>query len=222
MVSNIWKVCQETNAQQMYENVKNANFFNKELNAVKSLTNICNQISDSYDEILDDQNEYLFELENDTASLDALKEDVDQKIKALFEEIKALDKKEKDGTITEEEKQELENKRGELSVLMKDSDEKINNAVSEAKAKGDEKINQQKSKVAVAKNYGEVTLEKGKPLADTKVSHGFFKKLFGSTGKNKKVVGEKAVEAGNNLLDKVSESTDINAKIEKGYKNIRI
>ena len=226
MSSEIWKVGQEINAQSMFKNI-NDNGINGcwsvrgEVAAVKVLTQMCNQMTTEFDEILDDQNEYLIEMENADLNFENLKADINEKIKQLYEEIKALEKKEQNGSITEEEQEELKSKKGELDALMKDSDNKVEEQVNAVKSKGDEKIQSQKSKIAVAKNYGEVTVEKGTPLSETEVSSGFFKKLFGCTGKSKKEAGEEAVEAGNNLLDKVTKSNDINDEIDKHYKNFK-
>lgn len=77
----------------------------------------------------------------------------------------------------------------------------------------------QETKAVIATDYGETTVEKGTPLANTQVKGGFFRKLLGTTGKGKKRVGEKAVKTGNELLDKVKNSTNIQEDIDKTIDN---
>lgn len=223
MSADIWKIGQETNAQTMYENSKYIGLFKSEVAAVKRLTVICNKMTEAYNDVLKDQNDYLVELEADAASFDALKEDITEKIKALYEEIKDLEQKEKDGTITEEEKQKLADKQSELSVLMKDSDSKVNDQISKTKEKSDKKTSEHKSKMSIAKNYGEVTVEKATPLAEIKVkTKSFWRSIFGGTNESKKEAGVKAVEAGNNLLNKVGESVEINNQIKKNSSEFKV
>lgn len=229
MSSDVWKIGAETNAQLMYKNIElngiGDNFIcpvRGEVVAVKQLTNICNQMSEAYDEVLDDQNDYLIEVEAEAADFENLKEDINEKIKTLYKEIKALEQKEQNGTITEEEQKELEDKKGELKVLMADSDTQIEDKTKAAKEKSEKRTEKHKSKADIARNYGEVTVEKGTPLAETKVkTKSFWRSIFGGTGRDKKEAGDRAVEAGNNLLDKVNESAEIDKNIEKIYKRIK-
>ena len=223
MSADIWKIGQDKNAQSYYNDLKKNPIFRSDVNAVKQLTAICSKMSAAYEEVLKDQNDYLIELENEAVSFEALKEDLGEKIKALYEEIKELEQKEKDGTITEDEKKKLADKQGELKVLMNDSDNKVNNAIAKSKEKGNEKVNEQKSKTSIAKNYGEVTVEKGTPLANVQVkTKSFWRSIFGGTNRSKKEAGDKAVEVGNELLDKVKESTEINNKINKSHKKFNV
>lgn len=221
MSSGIWKIGQETSAQNFYNDIKNGIigclFLRGDTFAVNQLTSICNAMTRAYDEVIDDKNEYLFEMDKEIKEFENYKEDVDAKIKQLINEIKSLEQKKQDGSITEEEEKDLENKKEELSTLMSDYGTKIDDKTKGVKEKNDDTINKHKSKAAIAKDYGETTIEKGTPLAETKVSHGFFKKLFGCTGKGKKEAGEKAVKAGNELLDKVNISNEIDSDINKKY-----
>ena len=227
MSSDVWKIGQEMNAKNMYNDIRENGlggcfFLKSEIIAVKQLTNICNQMSEAYDEVIDDQNDYLIEVEADATDFENLKEDINEKIKTLYKEIKELEQKEQAGTITEEEQKDLENKKGELKVLMADSDTQIEDKTKSAKEKGEKRIQEHKSKMDVAKDYGEVTVEKGTPLAETKVkTKSFWRSIFGGTGRDKKEAGDRAVEAGNNLLDKVNESAEIDKNIEKNYKRIK-
>ena len=113
---------------------------------------------------------------------------------------------------------ELEAKKGEFDTLNKDSKAEINSKSANIATKSQSKVNEYKTKTDIALDYGEVTVEKGTPLAETEVKGGFFRKLFGTTGEGKKRIGEEAVAAGNNLLDKANESVGIEKNID-GYKN---
>ncbi len=228
MSSEIWKIGVKTNAEDMFNNVKENGvggcwFARGEVAAVKYLGNLCNAMSEAYDEIIEDQNEYLIDLENDVDSLEDLQEEISEKIKKLYKEIKELEKKEQKGTITEEERLELESKKGELKTLMEDSDNQILEKGNEAKTKSEELTGKYKSKEAAAKDYGTTTVEKGQPLADTELkTKSFWRSLFGGTGREKKEAGEFAVKAGTELLNKVSESATIDDKIEKNYKKFNV
>lgn len=228
MSSEIWKIGVKTNAEDMFNNVKENGvggcwFARGEVAAVKYLGNLCNAMSEAYDEIIEDQNEYLIDLENDVSKLEDLQEDINAKIKQLYKEIKELEKKEQKGTITEEEQLELESKKGELKTLMEDSDNQILEKGNEAKTKSEEQTGKYKSKEAAAKDYGTTTVQKGQPLADTELkTKSFWRSIFGGTGREKKAAGEFAVKAGTELLDKVNESTVIDKEIEKNYKKFNV
>lgn len=214
MSSEIWKIGQQTNAQNLYASIKDGiKIGTGELLAVKHLTNICDKMSEAFGEIIDDQNEYLIEIEGEAAELESLKDDIDEKLIKLYNEIKAQEKKEQDGSITEEEKQELEAKKSELKAFMKDSDSKIAEKSESFKSKDNTKLNESKSKMSIAKNYGEVTVEKGSAIADSE----YEVKLWfgGSVRLNTTNLGKTAVDAGNNLLDKVETSLEINDKINE-------
>ena len=220
MSSEIWKIGQQDTAQGLYENVKKAVPSNSEVRAVKVLTDICNKINAAYDEVIQDQNEYLMDIEKEDAELQKLVEETQKEINDNFTQIKKLEQKEQDGTITEEEQAELDSKKGKFNGLINDSNSQIKDKSGKLATESKERTNEQKSKISIAKNYGEVTVEKGTPLSETHVSSGFFKKLFGCTGADKKEAGDKAVEAGNNLLDKVGQSLDINEQIDGHRSNI--
>ena len=217
MSSDVWKIGQETGAGKYFENVQKS-LFNLEVLAVKKLTKICEEMSNEFNTIIEDQNEYLIELEEDAKELQIYKNESEQKIETLFAEIKTLEQKEQDGNITEEEQKELEAKKGEFDTLNKDSKAEINSKSANIATKSQSKVNEYKTKTDIALDYGEVTVEKGTPLAETEVKGGFFRKLFGTTGEGKKRIGEEAVAAGNNLLDKANESVGIEKNID-GYKN---
>jgi len=220
MSSEVWKVGQETKAEDYYKNIKekgiNGNIFlRSETVAVSQLTKVCQDMIDAYNEVIDDQNEYMVEIDDMVTRAENTANDIQERIKKLEEEIKALQQKEENGEITDEEKGKLSSKQDELAYLQGLAETNGKSENEEIKSKNEERKSEYRSKEKIATEYGNKTVEKGQPLADTKVSHGFFKKLFGATGKHKKEVGEKAVQTGNNLLDKVEESIDIQDKIDK-------
>ena len=222
MASEIWKIGQDTNAQEMFEKSKRMGIWQSEIFGVRKLTEICKTMSASYDEVVDDQNEYLIEMEGEINSIEDLKDEIDEKIKQLFTEIKKLDKKEKDGTITDEEREELKAKKGELDTYMHDADAKLDeksNKIAESNSKNADK---HKSKQAIAKDYGETTVEKGTPLANTEVkTKSFWRSIFGGTGEGRKKAGDAAVKAGEELLNKVGISEEIDKKVEDNIKQIK-
>ena len=220
MSSEIWKIGQETNAQQMYEQAK-IGALNNKIRGVLTLANMCNQMSEVFGEILDDQNEYLLDIENSDFGLQDLKTNLNKQIEKLMDEVKALEIKKQNGDITEEEQKDLNSKREELESLIGNFDSQIKNEKDKINEKSTEKLQENKSKVAIAKNYGEVTIEKGTPLAETEVSSGFFKKLFGCTGQDEKDAGDAAVKAGTELLEKVDISDELNNQIDKHYNSIK-
>lgn len=218
-VSKIDKV----SASSAYENLKKGKtfdgenigtfFLRGEVWACNQMARICDELRADYANVIKDENDYLEELESLNLEIDNQQQTLEEKIKALQNEIEELKKKLEDDTATDEEKEELSGKLIELNSLRSHGKSEINSKLNEFNNNNAERRNLNKNKAKIAEDYGETTIEKGTPLAETKVSHGFFKKLFGTTGKNKKEAGERAVEAGNALLDKVNESEPIEADI---------
>ena len=214
-MSNVWQVGQEQSATKFYDYLKKIPVFGSELFAVNRLTSMCKSMNDEFDEITNDENSYLIELDNIDNEIDAAQDELQDKIKKIQAEIAELEKKYDNGTITDEELEELKQKKQELNNLSSGGNNEIKSKTNDAKSKGEEVIKAHESKVKVAEDYGKVTVEKGTPLAETKVKGGFFRKLFGTTGKDKKETGERAVEAGNDLLDKVNTTKEIEKTIKK-------
>jgi len=219
MSIDIWQIGEQIKASDYYNNAKdNAKsrcgifgYIGKldEITATIQLAGICDAMSASYDQIISDQNEYIIELDDEVAVFEELKDSIDEKIEQLYSEIKILGKKEKDGTITEEEQKELNIKRGELSSYMSDADKQINEKQNNIKSKNiDAQISSFRTKEAIAKDYGETTVEK----AEEKLSSiHLFDDIY-----------NKALKSGNNLLDKVEKSTEINDRIKEYNKSFKI
>ena len=213
-MSNVWQIGQKTSASKMYDIYCG---FSKII-SIGILTDMCNKMVNQFEEITKDENAYLVELDDIKDNIDSAQSELEEKIAQMKAEIAELEKKYDNGTITDEELEELKQKKNELNNLVSDGNSNINSMNDEAASKGNEVIKKHESKVKVAEDYGKVTVEKGTPLAETKVKGGFFRKLFGTTGKDKKEAGEKAVEAGNTLLDKVNDTKAIEKTIKKGIK----
>ena len=223
MSSEIWQVGQKMSASDMYKDVKEngfegIKFLRSDMMAVVQLTKACEKMIQAYNEITEDQTSYLVELDNESLELENLQADTEAKIKELMAEIKELEEKKENGTITEEEEAELESKKTELDSFHKSSAADIKTRTDKLTDSADERVKESRSKISIANDYGETTVDKGTPLAETKVKGGFFRKLFGSTGKSKKQVGENAVRTGNELLDKVADSVELNNDIDTKLK----
>lgn len=220
MTSEVWKIGKETQAQDYYKDIKqnglNGMFMLKsEAIAVNQLTKVCQEMINAYEEVIDDQNEYMFDIDEMVSKAEDTANDIRQRIEELEKEVAELTQKQEDGTITDEEKGELSAKSSELKYLQGLAEKTNEDNTKEIKDKNEERKSEYRSKEKIATDYGETTVEKGTPLAETKVKGGFFRKLFGTTGKHKKEVGERAVKTGNELLDKVSDSSKIEEKIDK-------
>ncbi len=215
MSSEIWKICENKSAEDYFKMCKQIGILKSDTIAVNILADACQGMLDAYDEIINDQNEYVIEIDDIITKAENTFNDIQSKIEKLKEEINELRQKADDGTITEEEREELSSKLGELRRLEDLSISSIKQEKNELSSKNNELDSECRSKAKIATDYGKTAVEKGKPLAETEVKGGFFRKLFGSTGKSKKAAGEKAVSVGTNLLNKVKESSGIQDDIDK-------
>ena len=224
MASDIWKIGQEQTALDMFNDVKENGingyrFLKGEKNAVKQLTLACAQMIVAYNEVINDQNDYMIEIDDINQKINNINSEYEEKIEALKKEIDELKQKEYDGTLTDEEKEQLYAKCNELNELVNFYNTSSNSEIEELNKKNQQRKANYLKKEGIATDYGETTVEKGTPLANTEVKGGFFRKLFGTTGKDKKEAGEKAVKIGNELLDIVNDGkvneTKITTKLKK-------
>ncbi len=222
MSSEIWNI--NISAQDYYKKVEENVPAHSEVIAVKVLTNTCEDMSADFDELLEDENNYEIELDSLYDEFDNFEESSEDKIKTLLSEIQILERKEKDGTITEEEQKELDAKRTEFQSLNAEVQSKTKEQSDSINAKSENissAIKDISTKEKMAKNFGEFLIEKGTPLAETEVSSGFFKKLFGNTGADKKEAGDNALKAGNVLLGKVRNSIANSSAIERANRKVQ-
>lgn len=185
------------------------------------LTVTCNEMAKTYDQIIEDQNDYLVDIDASLDEISGLEADLEAKIKQLEAEIDELLKKKEDGTITEEEEAELESKNAEISNLKTQTGTQIA-AKNEELTKTTDKAGEadRKAKSEIATNYGETAIEKGQPLSETKdKKKSFWRKVFGGWNKQaERDAGKKLVEAGNGLLEQVNTSSEIDNEIAKKTK----
>ena len=172
--------------------------------AVNMLTVACEIMSSSYDQIIDDQNEYITEIDAQINEIETLQKELDAKIKEQeAERNKILSNAGNDG-LSEEDEAKVNTINSEIEALNGDANAKIGSISSGIKGSSS-KLENTASKANIATDYGNTAVEKGTPLANTKDKRKtVWRKLFGSWNKSaEREAGKKAVEAGNNLLDQV-------------------
>lgn len=202
-MSDVWKIAANTNASDMYQITKSM-LFGSEIMAANRLTNMCNQMSLSYDQIIDDQNEYITEIDAQINEIETLQKELDAKIKEQeVERNKILSKAGNDG-LSEDDEAKVNTINSEIEALNGDANAKIGSISSDIKGSSS-KLENTTSKADIATDYGNTAVEKGTPLANTEDKRkSFWRKLSGSWNKSaEREAGKKAVEAGNNLLDQV-------------------
>lgn len=202
-MSDVWKIAAKTNASDMYQITKSM-LFGSEIMAANRLTNMCNQMSSSYEQIIDDQNEYITEIDAQISEIETLQKELDAKIKEQeLERNKILSNAGNDG-LSEEDEAKVNTINSEIEALNGDANAKIGSISSGIKGSSS-KLENTASKANIATDYGNTAVEKGTPLANTKDKRKtVWRKLFGSWNKSaEREAGKKAVEAGNNLLDQV-------------------
>lgn len=172
--------------------------------AVNMLTVACEIMSSSYDQIIDDQNEYITEIDAQINEIETLQKELDAKIKEQeVERNKILSNAGNDG-LSEEDEAKVNTINSEIEALNGDANAKIGSISSDIKGSSS-KLENTTSKADIATDYGNTAVEKGTPLANTKDKRkSFWRKLSGSWNKSaEREAGKKAVDAGNNLLDQV-------------------
>lgn len=172
--------------------------------AVNMLTVACETMSSSYDQIIDDQNEYITEIDAQINEIETLQKELDAKIKEQeAERDKILADAGNEG-LSEEDEAKVNTINSEIEALNGDANTKIGSISSDIKGSSS-KLESTVSKADVATDYGNTAVEKGTPLANTQDKRkSFWRKLSGSWDKSaEREAGKKAVDAGNNLLDQV-------------------
>ena len=216
--NNIWEIVEKHKAADYAKAVLPVPFESKVLET-KMLTKACREMNSSFDEIIDEQNEYLIEIENINDEIKALQEDLNAKIKNKEEEIQTLLANPEGETLSDEEREEIEALYDDIDVLNAEINGSIEVKNAEIKTNS-QKVSNINTKETIAQDYGDRTLDLGTQLAGTEVKGGFFRKLFGRTKKlrNKKATGEVAIKVANELLSKVEDSREVSTKIAKKSK----
>ena len=214
--NNVWELGEKYKAAEYAKSVLP---FQSKLLEARLLTKVCQQMSSSYDEVIDEQNEYLFEIENINEEIESLRDDLELEIKNKEKEIEKLLAKPDQEVLTDEEKAEVEALYGDIDGLTAEINGTIETKNAEIKTNSD-KASNVRTKEVIAQDYGETTLEKGTELAGTEVKGGFFRKLFGRTKslRKKKEAGEVAVKVADELLSKLDDSRAIDKEITKKSK----
>lgn len=224
-MTDVWKIGQDRKANEYYEISPYLNgciWGGNEVMKANNLTKICNEMAKTYDQIIEDQNEYLVDINASLEEISELETDLEARIEQLEKEIEELLKKNENGTITEEEKLELESKTVELNDLETNGELQINekqNDLTKTTDKAQEADRRTKSEIAT--DYGETAIEKGQPLSETKdKGKSFWRKLSGSWNKQaERDAGKNLLESGNNLLEQVDTSAEIDNEITKKTKS---
>ena len=224
MSSEVWKVAQNTDAQTMYETSsyvqKVCRSYRSELEGLNKITSMCKEMSESFNEVIQDQNNYVLEFETLESDFIQEQNDIKKQIKTLLAEIKTLEAKEQDGTITEDEQKELDSKKERLNGLYQESSQKTKEKKAELKNNKAEIKEKYSQKEKIASDYGNLAVDKGNDFIDDEIAEKeqndeylcLFR--FVLTGRyNKHLAGKDAVAAGSDLLDKVSESSLVDKKI---------
>ena len=177
------------------------------VNMAKQLTKICDNMSATYEEAVADEN--IYEIQDAERTVEQIKEELIEK----QQRINVLQEKQKNGTITEDEKKELETLTGEVKGLKDELSEAIKAETFSIKGL-EEKVDKQKSVRDTALDYSRETIHTGFRVIDkfSQGIRGFFARFCGG---NKKVeIGEKAVDSGVNLQAVVITS-DVMAEVAK-------
>lgn len=216
-IRNIENSVRQNNAEKFWEEMKSGKmgpvFFGQKM-AASILGMVCDELAKKIETTIADTNEYVLDVDVTFAEFNATNAEIEAKIKKIEAEIASLQNKEKDGTITEEEKSELGVKTAELESLRAQS------AVSSAKQEKEAssvagKLKENETLLAKGKDYGDTAIEKGKPMMETQDKHkSFWRKLFG-TWNNQDIrdSGKKLVDSGENLLSKVDSSIELNKTV---------
>lgn len=221
-MTDVWKIGQDCTGSEYWDKARYVSIFKSDIIGADRLSAVCNIMAKTYDQIIEDQNEYLVDIDTSLEEISDLKSDLEARIKQLEKEIEKLLKKKENGTITEEEEAELEAKTVELNDLERNGDPQIKekqNDLTNTTDKAEEADRKTKSEIAT--DYGETAIEKGQPLSETKDKRkSFWRKLSGSWNKQaERDAGKKLLEAGNNLLEQVNTSAEIDNEIAKKTKS---
>ena len=222
-MADIWKVGQDTKAADFYENSKRIGFIKSDIIAAKIMANVCNKMAESYEDIVQDQNEYLVEINNELEEIELLQKELDAQILQQEKERNSILSKSEDEELSEEDNAKLNEIGENISKLTNDSSAKINDINTDIQKKGS-LVEGNSSKKAIALDYGNTAIEKGTPLANTKdKTKSFWRKTFGGWNKAAtREAGKAAVDAGNSLLEQVQTSESVEKEIKLKAKNKKV
>ena len=175
------------------------------------MANVCNNSEKYVKDIIEDENNYIVELDAENAKIAEFQNEQEEKINDLYKEIKNLQEKQQKGEITEEEEKNLEDKTEELNSFGKSFESELDSKNNTLADKNNQFLEKYDTDIKVYEKLADVAKRDGKKLSDTKVKGGVFRKIFGNTGKNKKKAGEKLLKAATSL-DKTLKEQNISHK----------
>lgn len=222
-MSNVWKIGQETNAADFYEMSKYAGAIKSEILAAKSIAKVCDQMAEAYDEIIQDQNDYLIEINEELAEIEQLQKELDTQIRQQEDERNSILSKAEDEELSDEDKAKLNDINDNIAKLTENSNAKIEGINADIQSKSAEN-KERTTKKMIARDFGNTAVEKGTPLANTKdKTKSFWRKTFGGWNKSAtREAGKLAVNAGNNLLEQVDTAESIEKEIKVKTKNKKV
>lgn len=221
-MADVWKIAAQKSATDLYNEKIGGWCFTSDIMKAERLTSMCNQMSNTYDQIIDDQNDYEMEIDAQLEEIETLKKDLEEKIQAQEAERQKILKTAGNDGLTKEDESKIQTIDAEIASLNGDTNSKI----SAIGSKVDDTSSKEKdnaSKAEIATDYGETAIEKGTPLANTKDKRkSFWRKLSGSWNKAAtRKAGNDAIDAGNNLLEKVATTSKNEATIIKKTKAVK-
>lgn len=239
-MADVWKVAQNMSAEDLYNNARlritksedggiksvelGMMFYGDDVTKINNLTAMCEQMSNNYEEIIDDNNAYVLEIEqeiNDIQQLqDELEKEIEQKNKETEKEVNSIYKNAENEGLTSEEESKIDalwsSSNSEIASLSTQAQSKIDSKNSNV-GKIADNATSSADKAEIATEYANTTIEKGEPLSTMQDKRkSFWRKTFGGWNKaREREAGAKAIEAGNTLLEQVSTSNDLEKKIGK-------
>lgn len=216
-MADVWNVVAKTSAIDMYNDKFS---INGDMFKVNELTNICNQMSNSYEQFIEDQNDYETEIDTQLDEIESLKKELDKKIKEQDAEKQKILAAAGNEGLTDEDEAKIKVIDNEIETLNSDTNIKIRSVGAKVE---DISTKESLSKAEIATDYAETTIEKGTPLANMKDKRkSFWRKLSGSWNKAaQRKAGNDAIDAGNNLLEKVATASKNEATIIKKTKVVK-
>lgn len=218
-MADVWKIGQEMKADVYYNMSPYLNgciFDGSDVMKANNMTKICEEMSKTYEQIIEDQNAYQIEIDTQLDEIEKLKQELEQKVKEREAEKEKLVTAAGEDGLSDEDRAKCDALDSEIKGFTDDANTKIgglNDKVNTASSSAKSDLN----KADIATDYGQTALEKGEPLANMQDKRkSFWRKTFGGWNKAaEREAGKKLVDAGNTLLEQVQTSSDIEKEINK-------
>lgn len=216
--NDIWKLTKNVDAEKFYSY---SNLYlcqglgTSDVQNAKNIAQVCNSMAADLEELNDDYNEYILELDEQFEEIKDIQEDLNKKIKQQeVEKEKILSSASEEG-LTQEEKDKIVSIESQSNSLSAQANSKISGINTSLKSTSSE-LEDTSEKINIAKNYGEVAIEKGQPLSETQDKRkSFWRKAFGGWDKSaEREAGKLALNSGEELLNTVNEHADLKKQIK--------